>query len=664
MQEDWPGTRLLPLSPSAGSASRFFIIGLGYGTGFLLLFEAAQILDAYFSVSLWYPAAGLRLAALLWFGWRFGFIAFVAELIVYELCGFTDVWLQPENGIVPVGRVAGFLAASALPILCYALAATAAARVPLAPTYRHGLAYVTRLCGAGALAALLAALSTCHVIAASGLIAADELPRAVAAFWVGDVVGILTWAPILGLGLRRAMANRPALLPNAPAIAPPLAALQGNAPPASVVVESLLVCVIAALLMHTNARADGAISWYPLTLPIIWSAFRWGLGGAIIAGLGVTLAIAAMAAIAGIGEPRSVQIFMVVMSLSGLLLGAFSSALREERASLEHRVRVRTRALADEIERRRRAETLALAEKQRAELYLDMTQAAIVACDRDGVVTRVNAEACAILGRDRRALEGATVIGGLIPPDHRPGVTLAIDELLNGTAVSKTFATSMRRRDGVRVFVEWRAVPLHGDDGTVSGVLLAGIDLTERAHGEEQVRFLATHDALTGVYNRHVLPEIVADALARARRTGSGVAVLFADLNGFKRINDTWGHGSGDQILIETARRLTARIRETDRVIRIGGDEFVVVLEQIAEPRTAARIALDLARVISRPIALKVATVRVGVAIGIACHPLHGDTPADLLTAADRAMYVRKQRRGSGIRLAGCAPAQSAPDPR
>ncbi len=654
MLEEGRSARLQPFAQSVGSATEVFVLGIAYGCCFLLLFEAARVFDSYFSVSLWYPAAGLRLAALLWFGWRFGFIAFAAELIVYELCGSTDVWLQRENGIVPISRVAGLLAASALPPLCYALAATAAARLPLPLTYRYGLAYVTRLCSAGALAAILAALSTCHVIAASGLIAAGELPRAVSAFWIGDFVGILSWAPIIGLGLRRAMWHRRPLHASATTIAPPLAALQGNVPLASVILESLFVCSIAALLMQTNALAEGGvISWYPLMLPIIWSAFRWGLGGAIIAGVGVTLAIAAVAAIGGISELRSVQIFMVVMSLSGLLLGAFASALREERASLEHRVQMRTRALAEEIERRRRAETLALAEKQRAELYLDMTRAAIVVCDGDGVVSRVNAEACAILGRDRRALEGANFISGLIPPDQRPGVTLAFDELLNGTEVSKTFATSMRRREGVRVFVEWRAVPLHGDDGSVSGILLAGLDLTERTHGEEQVRFLATHDALTGVYNRHVLPEIIADALARARRHGSGVAVLFADLNGFKRINDTWGHGSGDQILIETARRLAARSRETDRVIRIGGDEFVIVLEQIADPRTAARIALDFARVISRPITLKMATVRVGVAIGIACHPQHGDTPADLLAAADRAMYARKQRHGSGIHLAG-----------
>lgn len=388
-------------------------------------------------------------------------------------------------------------------------------------------------------------------------------------------------------------------------------------------------------------------------LPVIWSAFRYGLGGAIVSGFVVSLALASFVAIPSPHDAREMQVFMIVVSLTGLLLGAFASALREERSSLEARIHARTRALADEVERRRRAEAEAIAEKHRAEVYLNMTRAAIVACDRDGQVTMANDEACAILGRDRRNLEGLCFATGVVPPDCGQAVALWFDRLLNGADSADTFSTPIVRDDGGRVLIEWRAVPLRDPGGRRTAILLAGVDMTERARSEEETRFLATHDALTGVFNRRMLPEITADALARARRHTCGMAVLFADLNNFKRVNDTFGHAVGDRVLIETANRLIARVRQTDRVIRVGGDEFVIVVEDVAQTLDSARLGIAIARAVTRPIVVEGATVRIGVAIGIACYPRHGTTPGDLLAAADAAMYARKRRRGSGIRLAG-----------
>lgn len=228
------------------------LLGLGYGACYLLLFEIARALEAYFSVSLWYPPAGLRVAALLWFGWRFGFIAVAAEFVVYEVVGLNSAWLLNVDGGPVAVRIGEMLASAALPPFSYALAAAAMAHLPLAPPNHGGIAYVTRVCCVGATGAVLASVLTCHLIAASGLIAPTELPQAISAFWIGDVIGVLAWAPLFGVAARRWLTSRVPELPGATRIAPPLPMLNTLTSFGGGVVEAVFVCAIAALLLRTG----------------------------------------------------------------------------------------------------------------------------------------------------------------------------------------------------------------------------------------------------------------------------------------------------------------------------------------------------------------------------------------------------------------------------
>ncbi|MFN7087861.1 MAG: 7TM diverse intracellular signaling domain-containing protein [Burkholderiales bacterium] len=159
---------------------------------------------------------------------------------------------------------------------------------------------------------------------------------------------------------------------------------------------------------------------------------------------------------------------------------------------------------------------------------------------------------------------------------------------------------------------------------------------------EQQLEHLAHHDSLTGLVNRTVLDDRIEHALARARRNRSCVALLMVDLDGFKPVNDAYGHAVGDQLLVAVAQRLRQCVRDTDTVARLGGDEFVILLEDVKYPEDAVNVADKLIAAIGQPVPLGVATAQVSASIGIACSPQHATDAEELLGCADEAMYAAK----------------------
>ncbi len=174
------------------------------------------------------------------------------------------------------------------------------------------------------------------------------------------------------------------------------------------------------------------------------------------------------------------------------------------------------------------------------------------------------------------------------------------------------------------------------------GFVTLYVDITERKHAEERIRNMALCDALTGLPNRISINERIDQALQHGANGHERFALLFLDLDGFKKVNDTLGHDVGDALLLGVAERLKATIRETDTVARLGGDEFVVLLRAIEGPAAAERIAQTLIDTISQPFALGAHTARVGTSIGMALYPDHGSSRELLLKAADGAMYRAK----------------------
>ena len=157
---------------------------------------------------------------------------------------------------------------------------------------------------------------------------------------------------------------------------------------------------------------------------------------------------------------------------------------------------------------------------------------------------------------------------------------------------------------------------------------------------------LAQHDPLTGLANRNLLFDRLEHAMQRARREQSKVAVLLIDLDGFKAVNDTFGHNVGDRLLCEISHRLLANVRTSDTVARFGGDEFVVICESM-DLDNVTHVAEKILSALAFPIALAGTEIRSGGSIGIATWPEHGTDVTELLHAADLAMYSAKhQGRG------------------
>jgi diguanylate cyclase (GGDEF)-like protein/PAS domain S-box-containing protein len=201
------------------------------------------------------------------------------------------------------------------------------------------------------------------------------------------------------------------------------------------------------------------------------------------------------------------------------------------------------------------------------------------------------------------------------------------------------------RADGSEFAAHVTLSLLHDEVGTLVGRVLCVQDITVRKHLEAQLHRAALHDPLTDLPNRRLLLDRLEHALAIASRNGATVALLFIDLDGFKGVNDSYGHEVGDQLLIRCADRLQGCLPDADTLARLGGDEFVVLLEGVADASEPAATAKRVLNALTQPFKVERATLRISASIGIATGT--SCTPRSLLLAADRAMYDAK-RMGSG----------------
>ncbi len=252
-----------------------------------------------------------------------------------------------------------------------------------------------------------------------------------------------------------------------------------------------------------------------------------------------------------------------------------------------------------------------------------------------------------VLGRNCRFMQGPDTDPSQVQPLAR--------RILAGRPVHTVLLNY--RRDGSTFWNELRLSPVRDAAGEITHWIGNQHDVSERVDRERRTTYLAHHDELTGLPNRAHLLEHLALELRRARRSGTSVAAVMLDLNGFKAVNDGLGHAAGDEALAWAARRLRSAVRAGDLLGRLGGDEFLVVLAGLpptdrgpsdgapTADETVDRVRQHLHAALAQPLQLAGSTVRLSASSGAALHPRDGDDPAALVARADAAMYADKSGR-------------------
>jgi diguanylate cyclase (GGDEF)-like protein/PAS domain S-box-containing protein len=276
-------------------------------------------------------------------------------------------------------------------------------------------------------------------------------------------------------------------------------------------------------------------------------------------------------------------------------------------------------------------------------LYANMfeqSSEAIMVTDADNRIIRVNPALERITGYGADELRGQNphmLASGLTPDEVYRDLWDAINS--RGHWQGELWD---RRKDGA-IYPKWTTISAIRDaNGAITHHIGLFTDITERKHAEEQIQYLAHHDKLTGLLNRHSLQDRLDQALAAAQRNHSKLALMFIDMDRFKTINDTLGHHIGDQLLIVVAQRLLDSLRACDIVARLGGDEFVVGLTDIAQASDVFPVASKIMHALNEPYRIEGKLLHSSPSIGISLYPDDGDNTELLMQNADAAMYHAK----------------------
>jgi diguanylate cyclase (GGDEF)-like protein/PAS domain S-box-containing protein len=224
-----------------------------------------------------------------------------------------------------------------------------------------------------------------------------------------------------------------------------------------------------------------------------------------------------------------------------------------------------------------------------------------------------------------------------------------IDRALSGlrTVHDRTVTANQRSHHLHNVYV-----PHVEDDGGVAGLFILAVDISERKVLEQELAHKALHDPLTGLPNRAVFEDALDRALEGARRTGTRLALVYLDVDDFKRINDSHGHAAGDEVLKAFAARIRRCVRSSDLVARVGGDEFVVVLENLGREQDASGVARKLVACMREPVMVAERAVPATASVGVAVAADGEAGAAELLRRADAAMYEAKSAGRNRFHLA------------
>ncbi len=296
-------------------------------------------------------------------------------------------------------------------------------------------------------------------------------------------------------------------------------------------------------------------------------------------------------------------------------------------------------------EREEAIKALRRSESQLRKLSLAVEQSptAVVISDLEGVIEYVNPKFTEITGYSRSEVLGKDprlLQSGLVTQDlyDQLWAHLSIGEEWQGEFINE-------HKNGHQFWERARISPLRDEQGQITHYIGIKEDITTQKNYEKELEYRATHDELTGLSNRALLKDRLDQAIGHAKRSNNHVAVIMLDLDRFKIINDTLGNAQGDKLLKLVGKRLLDTVRQVDTIARFGGDEFVVLLEAISGPETAAQVAGKILRALSQPYELAGRSVSLTASLGLSLFPQDGDDSAILIRNADVAMYQSKRRR-------------------
>jgi diguanylate cyclase (GGDEF)-like protein/PAS domain S-box-containing protein len=304
------------------------------------------------------------------------------------------------------------------------------------------------------------------------------------------------------------------------------------------------------------------------------------------------------------------------------------------------------RALRNAIERKAVEDALYV-EKERALVTLNSIGDAVVCSDMSGKITYLNLVAETMTGWRREEAAGQPlgevfrIIDGATRKTARDPMKMAVEQ---NRTVGLIVDCVLIRRDGFESAIEDSAAPIHDRAGRVIGAVIVFHDVSAARAMSSQMTHAAQHDLVTNLPNRLLLNDRISQSISLARRQNRPLAVIFLDLDRFKYINDSLGHATGDKLLQSVSKRLLAGLRGSDTVSRQGGDEFVILLSEIADPEDLAASARKILLLLNAPHSIGGQDLHIGGSIGISVYPGDGEDAETLIKNADTAMYHAKER--------------------
>jgi diguanylate cyclase (GGDEF)-like protein/PAS domain S-box-containing protein len=285
-----------------------------------------------------------------------------------------------------------------------------------------------------------------------------------------------------------------------------------------------------------------------------------------------------------------------------------------------------------------------MSEKKYRTLFNEAADCLLI-LDLEGTIIDINRTGHERLGYTKDEMIGMHLTE-LDSPEFAAKVPKRLDDSVNGNVI---FESAHLRKDGTSMPVEINAKPIELDGNRMIFSVIR--DITGRKMAEQKYALLAHYDELTNLPNRNLFYDRLDQAVARARRYQQKFAVLFLDLDGFKQVNDEFGHHAGDRLLGMVAERLSGSARDMDTVARVGGDEFIFILDNVDHPDNAILVAIKILESLSHPFKVNGSPCLIGCSIGISIFPDDTDDTETLVKMADDAMYLAKKSGKNGYQF-------------